>query len=84
LLSVYGSDHPGIVARFAGALAERDANITDLSCRLTTGDEPIYVLIAEVALPDGLQEQELRRVIDEAAAEAGVDATFVPIEVETL
>ena len=84
VLSVYGSDHPGIVARFAGALAEREANITDLSCRLTAGDEPIYVLIAEVALPAGLQEEELRRVIDEAAAEAGVDATFAPIEVETL
>ncbi len=84
VLSVYGSDQPGIVARFAGALAERGANITDLSCRLTAGDEPIYVLIAEVALPNGLQEQELRGAIDEAAAQAGVNATFAPIEVETL
>lgn len=84
VLSVYGSDHPGIVARFAELLAERGANITDLSCRLTGGDAPIYALIAEVALPQGLDADELRGVIHEAAREVGVDATFVPIEVETL
>ena len=84
VLSVYGSDRPGIVARFAEALAQREANITDLSCRLTAGDEPIYVLIAEVALPSAVEEEELRRVIEDAAAEAGVDATFASIEVETL
>lgn len=84
VLSVYGSDRPGIVASFAELLAERDANITDLSCRLTGGDSPIYALIAEVALPRGLDADELRGVIHDVAQEVGVDATFVPIEVETL
>lgn len=84
LLSVYGSDQPGIVARFTGLLAERGANITDLSCRLTGGDKPIYALIAEIAIPGGLDAHELGGVISGTAAEIGVDATFAPIEVETL
>lgn len=84
VLSVYGSDRPGIVASFAGLLAERGANITDLSCRLTGGDAPLYALIAEVALPDGLDAEDLRGLLHDVAQEVGVDATFVPIEVETL
>jgi glycine cleavage system transcriptional repressor len=84
VLSVYGSDHPGIVAGFAGLLAERDVNVTDLSCRLTGGDRPLYSMLAEVTLPEGLDSGDLARAIEETAAEVGVDATFAPIEVETL
>jgi glycine cleavage system transcriptional repressor len=84
VLSVYGADQPGIVASFATLLADRGANITDLSCRLTGGDRPIYVLIAEVALPANLDAHELGSVITDTAAEVGVDATFAPLEVETL
>ncbi len=84
VLSVYGSDHPGIVASFSGLLAERRANVTDLSCRLTGGETPLYAMVAEVSLPEGLDEEELRRRIGETAAQVGVDATFAPIEVETL
>ena len=84
VLSVYGSDHPGIVASFAGLLAERGVNVTDLSCRLTGGDAPLYSMVAEVTLPADLDESELREVIDRTASEVGVDATFAAIEVETL
>lgn len=84
VLSVYGSDHPGIVASFATLLADRGANITDLSCRLTGGDTPIYALIAEVAVPLDLDTDELGSAITDTAAEVGVDTTFAPLEVETL
>jgi glycine cleavage system transcriptional repressor len=84
VLSVYGADQPGIVASFAGRLAERGANITDLSCRLTSSDAPVYVMLAEVAVPDGLDEEGLAGELRSLAGEVGVDATFAPIEVETL
>ena len=50
MLTVYGADHPGIVAAVAGALAEREVNITDLQTRLA-GD--VYVMFLELALPAG-------------------------------
>ena len=84
VLSVYGADHPGIVAAFAGRLAERGANITDLSCRLTATDAPVYVMLAEVEVPGGLDAEGLAGELSSLAGEVGVDATFAPIEVETL
>jgi glycine cleavage system transcriptional repressor len=84
VLSVYGADHPGIVASFTGLLAERRANITDLSCRLTSTDAPVYVMLAEVELPAGLDAVALSSELESLADKVGVDATFAPIEVETL
>jgi glycine cleavage system transcriptional repressor len=83
-LSVYGSDHPGIVAGIASTLAGRGANITDLSCRLTAADRPVYVMVAEVAVPDGVDQDELRAEVASVAGRLGVDATLSPIDVETL
>jgi glycine cleavage system transcriptional repressor len=84
ILSVYGADHPGIVASFTGLLAERSANITDLSCRLTSTDAPVYVMLAEVEIPAGMDAVALSSELESLAAKVGVDATFAPIEVETL
>jgi glycine cleavage system transcriptional repressor len=84
VLSVYGADHPGIVASFAGRLSDRKINITDLSCRLTSTDKPVYVMIAEVALPAGTDAVALAGELESLGGDVGVDATFAPIEVETL
>ena len=83
-LSVYGSDRPGIVAGIASALADRGANITELSCRLTAADRPVYVMVAEVAVPNGVDQGELRSEVQSVAERLGVDATLSPIDVETL
>jgi glycine cleavage system transcriptional repressor len=84
VLSVYGADHPGIVASFAGRLADRGVNITDLSCRLTGAEKPVYVMLAEVALPAGMDAVALSVELESLASDVGVDETFAPIEVETL
>ena len=83
LLSVYGSDRPGIVATFATLLAEREVNITDLSCRRTTSDPPVYALIAEVAVAQD-RSDELSDAVRAAAEELGVDVAFGPVEADTL
>jgi len=84
VLTAYGSDHPGIVAAFAGLLSERGINITDLSCRLVGEETPVYAMIAEVSLPDGMDEARVEREIAAAGRELSVDVTFRPVDVETL
>jgi glycine cleavage system transcriptional repressor len=83
-LTVYGSDRPGIVAEMTALLAQRGVNITDLSCRRTAEPDPIYAMVAEVAVPGGLDVEDLERSLGGAARGLGVDVTFNPVEVETL
>lgn len=53
IVSVYGTDRPGIVHDAAGALAELGADIIDLTSNLV-GDPPIFILGMEVVLPAGI------------------------------
>ena len=83
-LVAYGSDRPGLVARMAAALAQRDVNITDLSCRLVGDEEPVYAMVAELAVPRDTDDDDLSRAISDLAAEMGVDVTMRAVEAETL
>ena len=84
VVSVYGSDRPGIVAGIAEALAGAGANITELSCRVTSADEPVYVMVAEVAIPEDADADGLATDIAGTGRGLGVDVSFAPIDVETL
>lgn len=71
LLSVYGSDQPGILAGVATALANVGANITDLSSRLIGSTEaPVYALVVELSAGD---EGVVRSAVAEVAEELAVD-----------
>jgi glycine cleavage system transcriptional repressor len=76
VLTVYGSDHPGIVAAVAGALAHAGVNITDLETRVAgTEDSPIYAMILELALGDAdpvRLEERLRQVGAEQEVEVSL------------
>jgi glycine cleavage system transcriptional repressor len=80
----YAADRPGIVSGLARLLADRGANVTDLSCRLTGEEPPVYVLVAEIALAEGEDPDELGSAIASRAGELGVDVTFRPIDADTL
>ena len=74
LLSVYGADHPGILAGVTSALAEVGANVTDLSSRLIgSEDEPVYALVVELSTDD---EDAVRAAVAGAAADLDVDWTL--------
>ncbi len=74
LLSVYGADHPGILAGVAAALADVGANVTDLSSRLIGSEaEPVYALVVELSTDD---EAGVRSAVEAAAADLGVDWTL--------
>ncbi len=74
LVSVYGSDKPGIVYRVTRALADRGVNITDLNTRLIgTKEEPVYVLMLEAALPEGLAVEDAERLLGNLKKELNVE-----------
>ena len=74
LVSVYGSDKPGIVFRVTRALAERGINITDLNTRLIgTKEEPVYVLMLEAALPEGLTVEDTESLLEKLKKELNVE-----------
>ncbi|MFC7534969.1 glycine cleavage system protein R [Actinoplanes sp. GCM10030250] len=71
LVSVHGADRLGIVAAVTRVVAAAGGSITDLTTRLTG---PLYVMVAEVDLPDGAAD-ELAERLAVAASELGVDVT---------
>lgn len=81
LLTVHGGDRPGIVSTVVGEVARVGGNITDLTTRLS-GD--LYLLIAELELPAGVDVEALRASIDTAAAGLGVGATLREAEADEL
>jgi len=81
LLSVHGGDRPGIVSGVVAEVARVGGNITDLSTRLV-GD--LYVLTAEVQLPDGVDSGALAHALREAAEGLGVKASLSPLTSDDL
>lgn len=82
IVSVYGADKPGIVAKASRAIANRHASITDLATRVIEGERPIYVMILEVTLPSGVEAATIEA--DLKALELGVDISVHPAESDTL
>jgi glycine cleavage system transcriptional repressor len=81
LVTVHGADRLGIVARLAGVIAEAGGNITDLSTRLSG---TLYVLLAEVDIPQTTNVEALQARLAEVAAELGVDCTMRLLENDQL
>lgn len=63
VLSVYGSDRPGIVAEVAAVLADAQVNVTDLTTRVLEGERPVYAMMLEVALHDPEGAEALRSAV---------------------
>jgi glycine cleavage system transcriptional repressor len=81
LLTVHGSDRPGIVSAITELIASRGGNITDLTTRLA-GD--LYVLIGEVDLPPDIDPDALAQQLAEVAGRLGVEASLRVAEADLL
>jgi glycine cleavage system transcriptional repressor len=81
LVTVHGADRLGIVARLAGVIAEAGGNITDLSTRLSG---TLYVLLAEVDIPQTTNVGALQARLAAVSAELGVDCTMRLLENDQL
>ena len=86
IVTVYGVDHPGIVHAVSARLAAREVNVTDLETRLVGegGQAGLYAMVLEVALPAGVEPEALRAMLDEVAAEQGVEVTVRPLEPDVM
>ena len=85
LVSVYGSDHPGIVHRISTLLADNSVNITDVNTRVIgENQDPVYAMLLEVILPRSLDPAELDGALQATAAEVGVDASLHPADADVL
>jgi len=86
VVSVYGSDHPGIVHHIANVLADHSVNITDVNTRVLGEEDgaPVYAMLLEVTLPRSLEPAALDNRIQAVAKELGVDASLHPADADVL
>lgn len=74
MISVYGSDKPGIVYQVAKELGERQINITDLNTKLVgEKDKPVYVMMLEAVLPDGVEVETVEGWMEQLKKDLQVD-----------
>ena len=81
VLTVHGADKLGIVARLTRFVADAGGNITDLTTRLSGY---LYLLVAEVDLPAGVDAVALEKRLREVAGAVGVEATLRAAEADLL
>ena len=59
LITVFGADHPGIVAPVARFLADHQVNVSDLSTEVVgSADKPVYAMVIEAESPVAVDELE--------------------------
>ncbi|MDR2869589.1 MAG: ACT domain-containing protein [Deferribacteraceae bacterium] len=76
IISVYGSDKPGIVHKVTAALAELGANIVDLQTQKAKG---AYIMVLEIVPPS--DSEEWIEPVKEAARKIGTDITVRKLDV---
>ena len=78
IITVLGSDRPGIVASVTGELADREANILDISQTILQGTFTMTML---VDLGDSVDFSELKGTFDGLSEKLGVQITLQREEV---
>jgi len=79
LITVFGADHPGIVAPVARLLADHQVNVTDLSTEVVgSPDKPVYAMVIEAESPVPVAELEER--LATVASELACDVSVKEIE----
>lgn len=85
VLTVYGADHPGIVASVTGALAGLGVNITDLSTKLAGGEDGngVYVMVIELGIGD-VGPETIEAELASVGADSGVEVSLRELASEAL
>jgi glycine cleavage system transcriptional repressor len=82
--TVYGADRPGIVHAVATALAEMRVNIVDLTTRVAGTDPPLYSMVLDVALPRGLDADDVRAALDDVGSRLDVSCALHAADTDVL
>ena len=81
MLSVYGADRPGIVAKVARLVADHGGNITDMNTRVIgTPERPVYVMLLEVLFASAQEPTQLETALQGLKTSLDVDISFHTIE----
>lgn len=81
IISVYGSDKPGIVNKVASFLSESGINIIDLQTKVAGKEKsPIYIMVLEVVLPEGFADASWKDKLTDISKELGTDIHVRQIE----
>ena len=83
MLSVYGADRPGIVHRVTSQLADRGVNVSDVTTRVLQGERPVYAMVLEVSLPQGVDGEDLASGLREAGGDDAIEASIHPLDATT-
>ena len=84
IVSVYGADKTGIVAKVARALADAGINITDVQTKSTGGIKKIFVMILEVTAPAAASARSVEESLKKIASELDVDLSVQALDVVEL
>ena len=82
IISVIGTDKPGIVYRIAEIIASKGINITDLNTKVISGEKmPVYTMIIEVDIPEYINVDLLQEEFSLLEKEMAIDIDIKEIEV---
>ncbi len=85
VLTVYGTDRPGIVNDVAELLAARQINVTDLRTKRTgEAGNAVYTLMMEVAIPDESAWKEATAALTLYGADHEVEVNLAELDAESL
>ncbi|HSE83691.1 MAG TPA: ACT domain-containing protein [Thermodesulfobacteriota bacterium] len=85
IISVIGTDKPGIVYRVAEVLASKGINITDLNTQVVSGDKmPVYTMIIEVDIPEYVDIALLEEEFSVLEKDMAIDINIREIDVVEL
>jgi predicted amino acid-binding ACT domain protein len=83
-VAVHGADRTGIVSAVTSALAEAGVSIHDLSTRLVGTGPPIYSMLLEVVVPDGVDPEAVADRLAAVATELEVALAMRPADADIL
>lgn len=83
MVSAYGAERSGLLAKLTGVFTAHNLNITDVQSRVASRGT-VYVMLFEIQLPPSLELATLQQDLEEAAVEIGVTINLRPLEEDTL
>lgn len=83
LLEIVGQDRPGIVRQISHALATFGVNVEELQSQCSSAPmsgETLFKARVQLRLPSGTAANELRKALEQIAADLMVDVSFIELD----
>lgn len=82
MISLLGTDQPGLVYRVAKVLADQNINITDVNTKQMGSEaNPLYAMLLEVELPSKSDPESVRKELENLGKQLHAEITIKPLDV---